>query len=75
MSTKDIHARQRQHTYPELSGPNFKQVRDGAQMFEASPRFPNAARERRKFVGEFVVAYVRPLPTVPEVQNETYHIE
>jgi hypothetical protein len=44
-------------------------------MFEASSRFPNAARERRKFVGEFVVAYVRPLPTVPEVQNETYHIE
>jgi hypothetical protein len=44
-------------------------------MFEASSRFPNAARERRKFVGEFVVVYVRPLPNVPKVQNETYDIE
>jgi hypothetical protein len=44
-------------------------------MLEASSHCPNAARERRKFVGEFVVAYVRPLPNVPKVQNETYHIE
>jgi hypothetical protein len=70
-----MHARQRQHTYPELSGPHFKQVRAGAQMFEASSRCPSAARKRRKVVGEFVLAYIRPLLAVPEVQNETYHIE